>query len=181
MDRFQRLSPRIDAAISGVNELLTPIPYVQHNIVQHESPNVVVHDVYDAPMNGCGYYTTGCGGVVGAPFQYAPAQFTSAPIAVAAPVRVNHVHHNHHVKHTKHVHHVHHVHHKKEDLELKLMAGAALDKINQKDEAEKIKSMAAAALVKTNIPEPSLKEMATKALSKLSNDAIKEKKSKSNI
>jgi hypothetical protein len=170
--------------MSGVNELLTPIPYVQHNIVQHASPNVVVHDVYDAPMNGCGYYSTGCGGgvVSAAPFQYAPAQFTSAPIAVAAPVRVNHVHHQHHVKHTKHVHHVHHVHHKKEDLELKLMAGAALDKINQKDEAEQIKSMAAAALVKTSIPEPTLKEMAVKALGKFSSDAAtKEKKSKSNI
>lgn len=98
----------------------------------------MVHDVYDAaPVDDCGYYHTCGGGVVSAaPFQYAPAQFTGAPIQYAAPVHVNHVHHNHHIKHTKHVHHVHHVHHKKEDLELKLMAGAALDKINQKDEAE---------------------------------------------
>ena len=100
MDRYERLSPRIDAAISGVNEILTPIPYVQHNIVHHASPDVMVHDVYDAaPVDDCGYYHT-CGGglVAAAPFQYAPAQFTGAPVVqYAPPVRVNHVHHNHHV------------------------------------------------------------------------------------
>lgn len=48
-----------------------------------------------------------------------------------------HVHHHVHNKHiTNHVHHVKHVHHKKQDLELKLMAAAALDKINQKDESD---------------------------------------------
>ena len=100
MDRYERLSPRIDAAISGVNEILTPIPYVQHNIVHHSSPDVMVHDVYDAaPVDDCGYYHTCGGGVVAAaPFQYAPAQFTGAPVVqYAPPVRVNHVHHNHHV------------------------------------------------------------------------------------
>lgn len=126
----------------------------------------MVHDVYDAPANDCGYYSTCGGGVVAAaPFQYAPmAQYAMPVPQYVAPQVVNHVHHKHHIKHTKHVHHVHHVHHKKEDLELKLMAGAALDKLNQKDEVESIKSMAAAALIKVNKPEPGIKEMAAKAL-----------------
>jgi len=33
----------------------------------------MVHDVYDAPVDDCGYYHTCGGGVVAAaPFQYAP-------------------------------------------------------------------------------------------------------------
>jgi len=47
------------------------------------------------------------------------------------------------------------------------MAGAALDKINQKDEAEELKSMAAAALTKVNMPQPNVKELAVKALQKI--------------
>jgi hypothetical protein len=123
--------------MSGVNELLTPIPYVEHRVVNHPSPNVVVHDVYDGNNCGVGFYTA-CGGQVvagGAPYGQYPYPYAPM-VQYAAPAVVNHVHHNHHIKHTKHVHHVHHVHHKKEDLELKIMAGAALDKINQKDEAE---------------------------------------------
>lgn len=131
---------------------MTPIPYVEHRTIHHAPANVEVHDVYDG---GCGdvYYTTGCGGYAAAPVQYV------APVA--------HVHHGHHVAHTAHVHHVHHVHHKKEDLELKLMAGAALDKLNQKDEADEIKNMAAGALAKISMPQPGVKEMAAKALKKI--------------
>ena len=65
------------------------------------------------------------------------------------------------------MHHVHHIHHKKQDLELKLMASAALDKINQKDEVTEIKSMAAAALTKMNMPQPDVRALAAQALHKL--------------
>lgn len=56
---------------------MTPIPYVEHRTIHHASPNVHVHDVYDAPYYG-GY----------------------GPIQYAGPVVSHHVHHGHHVAHT---------------------------------------------------------------------------------
>ena len=98
-----------------MHEVLSPIPYVQQTIVHHPSPSVVVHDVVDAPNYGCEYYHS-CGGLV-------------------AAYPHHHVHHSH-TNVVNHKHHVRHVHHKKDDLALKMMAAAALDKINQKDNTD---------------------------------------------
>jgi hypothetical protein len=138
------LGPRIDYAIDGVHEVTRPIPEPAYHVVHHTSPGVVVNHVVD-------HYPAPIPEVTHVHHHHKNGVHTHSVVSGChgPSCKFEQIVKSHHHFHEAHVHHHHH-NTEEPDLETKVLAAAALDKLNK--------------------PNNELKEMATKALNKIETD-----------
>jgi len=137
------LRPRIDYAIDGVHEVTRPIAEPVYHVIHHQVPEVVVNHVVDhyptpvAHVHHCHHCKNG-------KHVHTTSVVTPVSGCHGPSCKFEKIVKEHHVFHDAPVpvvHHHHHHHHKEEpDLETKVLAAAALDKLNKPE--KELKDMA---------------------------------------